>query len=51
VDDPTSYKEAIVSENSTKWIEAMEDELKSMSSNRVLNLVDIHNGVKTVGCK
>ena len=35
VDDPNSYKEAIASESSTKWIEAMEDELKSMSSNRV----------------
>jgi hypothetical protein len=51
VDDPTSYKEAIVSENSTKWIEAMEDELKSMSSNQVWDLVDIPDGVKTVGCK
>jgi hypothetical protein len=51
VDDPTSYKEAIASENSTKWIEVMEDELKSMSSNQVWDLVDIPDEVKTVGCK
>jgi len=51
VDDPASYKEAITSENLTKWIEAMEDELKSMSSNQVWDLVEVPDGVKTVGCK
>jgi hypothetical protein len=29
----------------------MEDELKSMCSNRVWDLVDIPDGIKTVGCK
>jgi predicted transcriptional regulator len=51
VDDPTPYQEAIASENSTKWIEAMKDELKSMSSNQVWDLVDIPDRVKTVGFK
>jgi hypothetical protein len=31
--------------------EAMEDELKSMSTNDVWDLVEIHDGVKPVGCK
>ena len=35
VEDPTSYKEAIKGKNSSKWLDAMEDELKSMSSNKV----------------
>jgi len=39
VEDPTSYKEAIRSTDSPKWQVAMEDELKSMDSNDVWDLV------------
>ena len=39
VDDPNSFKEAMSSEYSHKWIEAMEEELKSMSTNKVWDLV------------
>jgi hypothetical protein len=49
--DPASYKEAMMSENSKKWLEAMEDELSSMDSNGVLDFVEIPNGAKKVGCK
>jgi len=51
VDDPASFKEAITHKNSDKWIEAMQDELKSMSTNQVYELVEIPDGVKPVGCK
>ncbi|KAK1626067.1 hypothetical protein QYE76_000382 [Lolium multiflorum] len=51
VEDPTSYKEAIKSLNSSKWQIAMEDELKSMDSNDVWDLVEVPNGAKRVGCK
>jgi hypothetical protein len=51
IDDPASYKEAMMSENSKKWLEAMEDELGSMSSNGVWDLVEIPDGAKKVGCK
>ena len=34
-DDPNSFREAVSCENSAKWVEAMEEELKSMSSNDV----------------
>ena len=37
--------------HSSKWQEAMEDEMKSMSSNGVWDLEDIPKGAKTVGCK
>ena len=49
--DPTSYEEAMRSVHSSKWLEAMEDEMKSMSSNGVWDLEDIPKGAKTVGCK
>jgi hypothetical protein len=33
--DPTSYEEAMSRPDASKWQEAMEDEMKSMSTNRV----------------
>jgi hypothetical protein len=41
MDDPVSFKEALKSENSQKWCEAMEEELRSTSSNDVWDLVEI----------
>jgi hypothetical protein len=49
--DPTSFEEAIRSSHSSKWLEAMEDEMRSMSTNRVWDLEEIPKAVKTVGCK
>jgi hypothetical protein len=49
--DPTSYEEAMISSHSSKWLEAMKDEIKSMSSNGVWDLEEIPKGTKTVGCK
>ena len=49
--DPTTYEEAIKSPHSSKWLEAMENEMKSMSSKDVWDLVEIPKGAKTVGCK
>jgi hypothetical protein len=51
MDDPASYKEVVMSENLKKWLETMEDELSSMSSNGVWDLVEISDGAKKVGCK
>ena len=36
---------------SSKWQAAMEDEMRSMSSNKVWDLEEIPKGAKTVGCK
>jgi high-affinity K+ transport system ATPase subunit B len=49
--DPTSYEEAMRSPHSSKWVEAMEDEMKSMSSTNVWDLEEIPKGAKIVGCK
>jgi hypothetical protein len=49
--DPTLFEEAMRSDNSSKWLEAMEDEIKLMSTNKVWNLEPIPKGAKTVGYK
>jgi hypothetical protein len=49
--DPTSFEEAMRSDNSSKWLEAMKDEIKSMSINKVWDLEPIPKGAKPVGCK
>ena len=49
--DPTSFEEAMRSTHSSKWLEAMEDEMKSMKTNGVWNLETISKGTKTIGCK
>jgi hypothetical protein len=49
--DPTSFEEAMRSDNSSKCLETMEDEIKSMSTNKVWDLEPIPKGVKTVGRK
>ena len=50
-DDPTSFEEAMRSDHSSKWLEVMEDEMKSMNANKVWDLEIIPKGAKTVGCK
>ena len=50
-DDPVSFSQAVESVNSTKWIDAMKDELKSMEQNEVWDLVKLPEGCKRVGCK
>ena len=50
-DDATSYKEAMKSEHAPKWLDAMKDEIQSMRTNDVWDIVEIPNVAKTVGCK
>jgi hypothetical protein len=44
--DPTSYEEAMRIPHSLKWVDAMEDEMKLMSSNNVWDLEEIPKGAK-----
>ena len=39
------------SDHSSKWLEAMEDEMKSINANKVWDLEIISKKAKTVGCK
>ena len=47
-DDPTSFEGAMRSDHSSKWLETMEDEMKSMNANKVWDLKIIPKGAKTV---
>ena len=49
--DPTSFEEAMRSTHSSKWLEAMQGEMRSMRTNGVWDLENIPKGAKTVGCK
>ena len=40
-DEPTNYVEAMMSPDSTKWLEAMKSEMRSMYENKVWTLVDL----------
>jgi len=39
--DPTSFEKAMKSANSSKWLAVMEDEMRSMSTNKVWDLEEI----------
>ena len=40
-DEPTNYEEAMMSPDSTKWLEAMKSKMGSMYENKVWTLVDL----------
>ena len=49
--DLVSFSQAINSDKSDKWIDAMKEELKSMTQNNVWDLIEFPEGSKRVGCK
>ena len=49
--DPVSFKEAVESNNSKKWYNAMKEELKSMTDNNVWVMTELPEGSKRVSCK
>jgi hypothetical protein len=50
-EDPTFFEEAMRSAHSSKWLDAIEDEMRYMSANKVWDLEEIPKRAKTVGCK
>ncbi|KAH9705191.1 hypothetical protein KPL70_011781 [Citrus sinensis] len=51
VQDPTSYNEARIDRDVEFWKKAMNQEMDSMYSNKVWELVETPNGIKSIGCK
>ena len=49
--EPTSFKEATASHESSRWIQAMETEMRSLDENDVWELVELRAGRKAVGSK
>ena len=50
-ENPQNLKKALTSFDSIFWKEAINDEMKSLISNRTWKLVDLPPGCKTIGCK
>ena len=51
VEDPLTYKQAMVDVDKDKWVKAMDLEMESMYFNSVWDLLDQPDGVKPIGCK
>ena len=49
--DPINLRQALQSFNAHKWIDAMNEEIKSMHDNDVWDLVQLPEGLKPIGCK
>src|SRR4051812_518420 len=47
--EPMTYKQALSLPNANKWNAAMQEELESMWTNQVWDLVDLPDGRKTIG--
>ena len=50
-DDPINFRQALESSKSQEWIDAMNEEIKSIKDNDVWDLVLLPEGVKPIGCK
>ena len=50
-DDPINFLQAMKSSDSQMWIDAMNEEMKSMKDNDVWDLVPLPEGAKPIGCK
>ena len=51
VQNPTSYNEALIDRDVELWNKAINQEMESMYSNKVWEVVEAPNGVKPIGCK
>ncbi|XP_074282612.1 uncharacterized protein LOC141607153 [Silene latifolia] len=50
-EEPSSYKEAIVSSESVQWLAAMSEEMESLHKNNTWELVPPQERRKLIGCK
>ena len=48
---PETFSQAISCKQSNLLYDAMKDEMNSMASNEVWNLVELPDGAKAIGCK
>ena len=49
--DPESFSQAMNCKESELWYDAMKEEMNSIKSNEVWDLVELPNGAKAIGCK
>ena len=48
--DPESFSQAMSCKESKLWYDAMKEEMNSLKSNEVWDLVELPNGAKAIGC-
>ena len=49
--DPETISQAMSCRESNLWYNAMKEEMNSMPSNEIYDLVELPNRVKAIGCK
>ena len=49
--DPETFSQAMSYKESNSLYNAMTEEMNSMASNRVWDLVELPDGIKAIGCK
>ncbi|GFT70260.1 hypothetical protein NPIL_278001 [Nephila pilipes] len=49
--DPENYKEVLSRSDENKWLEVIEEEMKSLYNNHTWDLVKLPKGKKPIGCK
>ena len=47
-DEPECFDEAVESEHKAKWLQAMQDEMKSLHENNTFELVELPRGKKVL---
>jgi len=50
-EEPTTYRAAMASSDSDKWLGAMKSEMESMYTNQVWDLVNLPEGARPIECK
>ena len=50
-DDPINFRQALEGSKSQEWIDAMNEEIKSMKDNDIWDLVTLPESVEPIGCK
>ncbi len=49
--DPVTFQEAISSQEKSKWMQAMVEEMESLHKNKTWELVELPKGKRAIGCK
>jgi hypothetical protein len=49
--DPTTFQEAVNSQEKSKWMDAMAEEMESLHKNQTWDLVELPERKRKIGCK
>jgi hypothetical protein len=49
--DPTTFQEAVNSQENSRWVGAMAEEMESLHKNQTWDLVELPERKRAIGCK